>query len=174
MKRADPTKHLAGNRSQTPETIIRRLKDRQGFTLLESIATIVIAGIIAMMIIPYFNSGISESHRPALMLQDAVALERIMENMNNRYRGLLSDGTASPAQDILTLHNEIGTPGSPQNNGFGIYTVLERKFIFFNNPGGNEQDDTGCSPGVDCRVLKVSIRSNTTPGYQLTQLFTVQ
>jgi prepilin-type N-terminal cleavage/methylation domain-containing protein len=139
----------------------RRLADQRGFTLLESIAAIVIAGIIAMMIIPYFQSGITESHRPAILLQDAVALNRIMENMNGSYRGLATKDLAA----LQALSLSVGAANSSQNNAFGIYSVLENGFISFNN--GNE-----VSGGT--RILKVTIRSVTNPGYQLTQLFTVQ
>ncbi len=41
-----------------------------------------------VMILPYFQSGITESHRPAQWLQDAVALQRAMESINGAYRAL--------------------------------------------------------------------------------------
>lgn len=172
MSRSDIRKRFSGTRLLAPGQAKRRLKDRRGFTLLESIATIVIAGIIAMMIIPYFNSGITESHRPALLLQDAVALELIMEEFNAFYSQTLKNQAA-----LVDLRdNQI--PAVNSNNSKTIastppYTVLykieEKKFIAFNNTG-DEVDDTG---GTN-RVLKVTLRSNTNPGYELTQLFTVQ
>ena len=153
----------------------RRLTQFKGFTLIEIIATIAIAGIIMIMILPFFQSGITNSHLPAQWLQEAVNLERTMENMNNRYRGLLLDTVNPPAQDLQTLAGEIGT--GPQTNGFGNYTVLENGAIIFNCVGNvcTETPDNVCTPGVDCRVVKVTIRNNTiAQGYQLTQLFTVQ
>jgi prepilin-type N-terminal cleavage/methylation domain-containing protein len=144
-----------------PANAARRLKDQRGFTLLESIAAIVIAGIIAIMIIPYFQSGITESHRPAVLLQDAVALNRVMENMNGVYRALANKNLAA----LQAFSLSVGSVNSSQNNSFGVYAVLENGFIGFNN--GNEV------PG-GTRILKVAIRSVTNPGYQLTQLFTVQ
>ena len=155
----------------------RRLRDRRGFTLLESLATIVIAGIIAMMIIPYFQSGITESHRPAVLLQDAVALNRVMENMNAVYRNYYQIYHRVTCNDLRALSVNIGaentSTGHPGN--FGEYTVLENHFISFTN--GNEQyfgagGAGSCPPSPEPRVLKVTIRSNTNPGYQLTQLFT--
>jgi prepilin-type N-terminal cleavage/methylation domain-containing protein len=140
----------------------RRLSQFQGFTLIETIATIAIAGIVMIMILPYFQSGITESHRPAQLLQDAVALQRAMENMNGAYRGIPTKDSGA----LQAFSNNIGPAGSSFNNTFGVYTVLENGFISFNG-GGNEQ-------GGGTRILKVSIGSPARPGYQLTQLFTVQ
>ena len=140
----------------------RRLTQFKGFTLIELIATIAIAGIIMIMIMPFFQSGITNSHLPAQWLQEAVNLERTMENMNGAYRGIPTKDNAA----LQVLSNSIGTAGSSFNNTFGVYTVLENGFISFNG-GGNEQ-------GGGTRILKVSIGSPTRQGYQLTQLFTVQ
>lgn len=140
----------------------RRLNQSSGFTLIELVATIVIAGIVMMMIAPYFQSGISNSHLPALRLQDTVALQRVMENINGAYGKVITKNTAA----LQTLSASIGAVGSSFNNPFGAYTVLENGFITFDN-AGNEQ--TGGT-----LILKVTIRSISTPGHQLTQLFTVQ
>lgn len=141
---------------------LRPLRGQDGFTLLESIAAIVISGIIALMIIHFFQSGITESHRPALWLQDAVALNRTMENINGAYRALATKNLAA----LQALSVSVGAVNSSQNNGFGTYGVLENGFISFNN-AGNE------TPG-GTRILKVSIGSVANPGHQLTELFTVQ
>lgn len=145
-----------------PADTNRRLRDQRGFTLLESIAAIVIAGIIAIMILPYFQSGITDSHRPALWLQEAVALNRVMENMNGSYRALPAKNLAA----LQALSLSVGAANSSQNNAFGVYSVLENGFISFNNAGNETAGGT--------RILKISIRSATNPGYQVTQLFTVQ
>jgi prepilin-type N-terminal cleavage/methylation domain-containing protein len=136
------------------------LKQNSGFTLIELIVTIVLAGLVLMMISPFFQSGVTESHRPARRLQDAVALERAMENMTGAYKSTLRDTTA-----LQNLSTNIGTVGSSYNNTFGSYTVVEKGYISFN--GGNEQ-------AGGTTVLKVTICSTASPGMQLTQLFTVQ
>ena len=139
-----------------------RIKSGYGFTLIELIATIAIAGIIMIMILPYFQSGITESHRPAQWLQDAVALQRAMENINGAYRALILDKKKS---DLDTLLANVGPAGSSFNNSFGVYAVQENEFISFNG-GGNEQ-------AGGQRILKVTIASTAHPGYRLTRLFTV-
>jgi prepilin-type N-terminal cleavage/methylation domain-containing protein len=142
-----------------------RIKSRYGFTLIELIAAIAIAGIIMIMILPYFQSGITESHRPAQWLQDAVTLQRAMESINGAYRAIVLDKKKS---NLDTLSASIGPAGSSFNNTFGVYAVLENVFIRFDG-GGNEQPAVA---GAE-RILKVTLVSPTLPGYRLTRLFNV-
>jgi prepilin-type N-terminal cleavage/methylation domain-containing protein len=142
-----------------------RIKSRYGFTLIELIAAIAIAGIIMIMILPYFQSGITESHRPAQWLQDAVTLQRAMESINGAYRAIVLDKKKS---NLDTLSASIGPAGSSFNNNFGVYAVLENVFIRFDG-GGNEQPAVA---GAE-RILKVTLVSPTLPGYRLTRLFNV-
>jgi hypothetical protein len=114
-----------------------------------------------MMIAPYFQSGITTSHLPAQRLQDAVTVQRTMENINGAYGKILYKDTTA----LQTLSNTIGSAGSSFNNQFGAYSVLENGFITFNNAGNEQAGGTS--------LLKVTIRSTTT-GHQLTQLFSVQ
>jgi prepilin-type N-terminal cleavage/methylation domain-containing protein len=139
-----------------------RLKNKSGFTLIELIATIAIAGIIMIMILPYFQSGITESHQPAQRLQDAVALQRAMESINGAYRAIILDKKKT---DLDTLLANIGPAGSSFNNSFGVYAVVENEFISFNGAGTEQAGGQ--------RILKVTIVSPAHPGYRLTRLFTV-
>jgi hypothetical protein len=91
-----------------------------------------------------------------------MALQRVMENINGAY------GTSSKDQAALvTLQTAIGAVGSSPTNTYGSYKVLENGYITFTN--GNEGTSAIATP-----VLKVTICSQSNPGYQLTQLFTVQ
>lgn len=139
----------------------RRLNQTQGFTLIELVITIALAGLVMMMIAPFFQSGITTSHLPAQRLQDAMALQRVMENINGVYGKGLKDTAA-----LNTLFTAIGSVGSSPNNQFGAYTVLENGFITFKNNGDEEAGGS--------QILKVTISSPSAPGHQLTQLFTLQ
>jgi prepilin-type N-terminal cleavage/methylation domain-containing protein len=136
------------------------LKQASGFTLIELVVTIVLAGIVMMMISPFFQSGISQNYQPSQSLQDAMVLQRTMENMSGAYRTTYRDTAA-----LQNLSTNIGNVGGSYNNSFGSYTVVEKGYVNFN--GGNE-----ASGGTT--VLKVTICSTAFPGNQLTQLFTVQ
>ncbi len=143
----------------------RRLNQTSGFTLIELIITIALAGIVMMMIMPYFLSGITTSHLPGQRLQDAMALQRVMENMNGAY-GASSKDTAA----LLTLqYNITNSHNLFCNPAVFDYTVFKNEFISFNNNTGAE-----LPPGSSQLILKVTIRSTTNPGFQLTQLFTVR
>jgi prepilin-type N-terminal cleavage/methylation domain-containing protein len=140
------------------------LNRSSGFTLIELVATIAIAGVVMVMILPYFQSGITDSHRPARWLQDAVTVQRAMESINGAYGKILNKDNAA----LQALSNSIGPAGSSfPNSPFGTYAVLENAFITFHNGTGNEQ-------AGGTVMLKISICSPATPGHQLTQLFTVQ
>ena len=137
------------------------LKQASGFTLLELVITIVLAGLVMMMISPFFQSGVTESHRPALRLQDAVALQRTMETMNGAYGASNRSTTA-----LQAFSTSVGAVGSSHNNQFGAYRVVEKSYISFNGSGDEQTWGTA--------ILKVTICSRTNSGTQLTQLFTVQ
>jgi prepilin-type N-terminal cleavage/methylation domain-containing protein len=145
--------------------MMRRLNQTWGFTLIELVITIALAGIVMMMIVPFFQSGIIT--RPGILttdqrLQDAMALQRVMENINGAYGAIPNKNTTA----LQTLSNNIGAAGASFNNQFGAYTVLENSFISFKNNGDEQAGGT--------LILKVTICSTSTPGHQLTQLFTVQ
>jgi prepilin-type N-terminal cleavage/methylation domain-containing protein len=139
-----------------------RLNRSSGFTLIELVATIAIAGVIIVMILPYFQSGITDSHRPARWLQDAVSVQRAMETINGAYGRIATKNAAA----LQALSNNIGPAGSSFNNLYGTYAVLENTFISFNGAGNEQAGGT--------EVLKITLCSPTTPGHELTQLFTVQ
>jgi prepilin-type N-terminal cleavage/methylation domain-containing protein len=139
-----------------------RLNQISGFTLIELVITIALAGLVMMMIWPFFQSGITTSHRPAQWLQDTMTIQRVMESINGAYGKILTKDTAA----LQNLSNTIGPAGSSYNNLFGAYSVLENQFITFQSNGNEQAGGT--------LILKVTICSPTTPGNQLTQLFTVQ
>ncbi|MBI4763269.1 MAG: type II secretion system protein [Deltaproteobacteria bacterium] len=139
-----------------------RLNRISGFTLIELVITIALAGMIMMMITPYFQSGITTSHRPAQWLQESLAIQRVMESMNGAYGKILYKNTAA----LQNLSTTIGAAGSSFNNSFGAYTVLENSFISFDNQGDEEAGGTV--------ILKVTVCSPNNQGLQLTQLLTVQ
>jgi prepilin-type N-terminal cleavage/methylation domain-containing protein len=140
----------------------RGLNQNSGFTLIELVMTIALAGLVMLMIMSFFQSGITTSPRPAQWLQDAMTVQRAMESINGAYGKILTKNTAA----LQSLSTTIGPAGSSNNNLFGVYNVLENQFITFKNNGDEQSGGT--------TILKVTICSPSNPGNQLTQLLTVQ
>jgi type II secretory pathway pseudopilin PulG len=138
------------------------LNQTSGFTLIELAITIVLAGFAMIMILPYFQSGIINrpDRQPAQWLQEAMTIQRVMENINGAYGKSLKNTAA-----LNTLSTAVGTVGNSYTNQYGTYRVLENGFITFNTAGNEQSGGTA--------MLKVTI-CDPTRGYQLTQLFTVQ
>jgi prepilin-type N-terminal cleavage/methylation domain-containing protein len=139
-----------------------QLKRISGFTLIELVVTIALAGMVMMLITPFFQSGITTSHRPAQWLQDSLAIQRVMESLNGAYGKIPYKNSTA----LQNLSSTIGPAGSSFNNLFGAYAVLENSFISFDHHGDEEAGGT--------LMLKITICSPTNQGLQLTQLFTVQ
>ena len=66
-----------------------------GFTLIELVITIALAGIVMMMIAPFFQSGITDQPPAGPRLQDAVTVQRVMENINGAYGMIAAKTTAA-------------------------------------------------------------------------------
>ena len=143
-----------------------RIKSRlapQGFTFLELLVTILVVGLIAAMIAPFFGSGVLTSHIPIQNLQAATNLKGVMENINGQYLALTNKTPAA----LQALQTQIGSVNSVQTDpNFGSYRIEENQFIRFVS-GAEVNDATGGNS-----ILKVTI-SNTNGG-TLTQLFTAQ
>jgi prepilin-type N-terminal cleavage/methylation domain-containing protein len=134
-----------------------------GFSFLELLVTILVVGLIAAMIAPFFGSGVMTSHIPIQNLQAAANLKGIMENLNGQYLALANKTPAA----LQTLQGQIGSVNSVQTDpNFGSYRIEESQFIRFVS-GAEVADTTGGNS-----ILKVTV--STANGGTLTQLFTAQ
>ena len=138
------------NNSPSPNR--KPLDSQRGFTLIEIIITLVVFGILATMVVTVMGTSMNSSSQPIFRLQQTITLQKTMENIR---------GSFSANQDIALLKTTIGT-GS-QNNSYGVYDVIDNKFITFT--GYTETE--GVSSDA---ILKVSIKDQGT-GLVLTELF---
>jgi prepilin-type N-terminal cleavage/methylation domain-containing protein len=71
-----------------PDLILMKLRKKgpeSGFTLIETIITIVIVAVVVTMIMVYFGKGIIHSADPIARLQSEANLAQVMENITLQY-----------------------------------------------------------------------------------------
>ena len=146
-------------------------KNSRGFTLIEVIITLIVAGIIAAMLF-VFMGNVVRSSNPVLQAQNGAYLNEIMENMTSDYKYLLAN-SSSPMATFIT---NVGSEGTQQNR-YSLadrsrpYTIVENHGITFAAAGSpvTETLDNTNPPSI----LKVTIQYPAgIGGMKLTALFT--
>ncbi len=97
--------------------ILRKKKSESGFTLIETIITIVIVAIVVTMIVTYFGKGIIHSSDPITSLNSEELLAQVMEKITLQYTQYQHwrPGTNYAATSIVL-------PTTPNHNGY-LYTT---------------------------------------------------
>ncbi|MDD5435833.1 MAG: type II secretion system protein [Nitrospira sp.] len=135
---------------------MKRFVNQDGFTLIEVILTLVIAGILGAMLYSYFGTSFTASSNPVIRLNKAFKLQQIMENITADY---LKNYTTN----LTTLKTNIGAESTDQNNAYGQYYVVNNRYIKFVSQT-EAVDDTGAN-----NLLKVTVKNDL--GEILTVLF---
>lgn len=126
----------------------------RGFTLVEVIIALVVFAILATLLVTALGTSLTASSTPIFRLQQTMALHRAMENIR-------ADFDASG--DLAALNTAIGAAGTSQNNNFGVYEVVDNKYITF----ASYSEVAGVAGDG---ILKVSIKDQAS-GLVLTELF---
>ncbi len=126
------------------------MKNDKGFTLIEIIVTLTLVAVVAAMVLPYLYTTLSQSSTPMWRLRDTLTLKQVMENITQDYHATTLDA----------VQTNIGTEGTSQNNNYGIYRVMNNRFVQFSS-------NTETAGGTN--LLKVTIANAA--GEQLTTLF---
>ncbi len=126
--------------------------NKQGFTLLEVLVTMVVASILGVILLQFMGTSMRRSYEPVRMVQNGFELNQIMEKMNADYKNLLLNSD-TPLESLKTAID---------NDTYGTYSVVYNNFIIFNN-GSEQLDDT-----IIKRTLKVKI---TNGSQSMTALF---
>ena len=99
-------------------------RSETGFTLIEVIVTIVIAGILASFLITFMQS-VPKSANPVIQTQNLAAAQAVMEKISADYETYLRTGTPAWA-DIGTGYVTNETMSSATiYSGFNYFTVRE-------------------------------------------------
>jgi prepilin-type N-terminal cleavage/methylation domain-containing protein len=81
----------------------------EGFTLVEVITTIVMAGILGTVMMQFMGTNISRSSRSVVSVQNGYQLREAMEEINRDYRGWLENSPDSALSDFKTRYIDTFT-----------------------------------------------------------------
>lgn len=138
----------------------RAVKD-VGFTLIEIIATIVLFGLVAVMAVSFFTSGVTRTDVPIAQLQADAQLQLVLENM------IADTATGATNSNLQVFTNTLGAVNTAQSTyGNGVsYYIASKQFVCPNASNGFEANATAY------QFLLVTIKSNVNSGTSLSYLF---
>ena len=115
---------------------------RRGFTLVEIIVSITIAGIMGAMLIQFAGTAITLSANPVKIVRDEVTSQGIMEEIISQYVTEMNEAPATALADLVTF---IGVQS--------YSSEVTTKYITFT--GGMEQNSVNPT-----NTLKVLVQIN--------------
>jgi prepilin-type N-terminal cleavage/methylation domain-containing protein len=124
-----------------------------GFTIIEVIAALVLAAVVAAGLIQYLGTSLGKSSISTQRLRQAYELQEVMENITVDYR----EDTSLSALSALSV--AIGGVGPQGPNDYGqYYMVVVNTFIKFEgSPPTSESTD----PPDQDNLLKVTIKNDS-------------
>ena len=139
---------------------IERLRNNRGFTLIEAIVSLVVAGILGAMLVSFLGTGVIQSANPVILTRDGAYLNEIIENMTADYTAAQVNNPGPTG--LSHFKANVDTP-----NKFGSgYTVAA---AYISIPNGQNVTASGgfFSPHTN-NILEVTV---TYKGLSATALF---
>lgn len=139
-----------------------KIKNKKGFTLIEVIVSLVVAGILGAMLVAFMGSKVMNSANPVILMQNGTYLNSIMENMNADYKYQMTTAASSgssASSGLAGFISNVGSEGSSQTyystDTAHAYTVVNNHRISFSStsPYTETTDTSG-------KILKVTINYN--------------
>lgn len=105
-------------------------KRPQGFTLVELIVTIVIAGFLGMLLVNMLGTQLLRSGTPVLSASNAARAEATIEMVTAYYTQRVNNGTSGALDAVVANYPNNATFSATRNNNFNnvdalIVTVTE-------------------------------------------------
>jgi len=126
------------------------IKKKAGFTLVEVIVSLVVAGILGAMLTSFMSNSVMQSPNPVLMTRSGSYLNAIMENIGADYRRLI----VTSATPLTTLENRLASNKSLYGENFSVVT---KRFDFPTGTGTVTEPSSASASG---KILKVTIIYN--------------
>ena len=126
-----------------------KISSRKGFTLIEVIATIIVAGILSAFFIHFMGTALDHSWKSVELVAGEAEAEGKLEEIIAYYTSKINDNPDTALSDVAS---EFG----------GDATM---KYIVFNTISDDEETDTS----GENRSLKVTVEA---PGHNLTTILT--
>jgi hypothetical protein len=134
------------------------IRGSRGFTLLQVVATLIVASVMGAMFVEFMGFNLWESVKPVVRLRDGLTVQQIMESMTADYRKLM----VTDATFLSTFRTHVQNGNISSNDPyFGPYVLLVNDYVDF--------DDNGTELSSGSRILKVKISYQ---GQTLVTLFT--
>ena len=143
------------------KTRICGIFSNKGFTLIEVIISIVVAGILGTILVVFMGTSIVQSGTPVNMVRDQYRINQVMENIVADYKQKIKDGNLNLGSFPAAILS-----ASYWANDVSISTA----YVSYSDGDGNGvYDEATCSYGTGCKNLKITLSK----GYQkITALFT--
>jgi prepilin-type N-terminal cleavage/methylation domain-containing protein len=132
---------------------LRKIKDARGFTLIEVILTLIVAGLLGAMLFQFMGTGVMQSTNPVLLAQNGAYLNSLVDKMTADYRYNMSHALATGASRETGFNNFMTNLNTENyySDGSHPYTVAKQRISFTGNPP-QETNDNGS------KVMKVTIQ----------------
>jgi len=133
-------------------TFKKILKNKAGFTLIEVIVSLIVAGILGAMLVTFMGTGMVQSANPVIIAQNGAYLNGIMDKMTADYRYNMTNALATGASRASGFSNFISNldQANYYSDASHPYSVAKLRISFTGDPPQETNDNAS-------KVMKVTI-----------------
>jgi prepilin-type N-terminal cleavage/methylation domain-containing protein len=132
----------------------KKINKSGGFTLIEVIISLIVAGILSAMFVVFMQSNVMRSYNPVVLAKSSAYLTSIMDNIGADYRGLM----VTASDPLATLDSHLSDSSYRSAHYGSNFTVTTKRFDFPTGAGTVTEPSSASASG---KLLKVTITYNT-------------